>query len=113
MNQILGATVTIMSTDLDRSIAFYIDTLGFKLLKRYGEHYAEIDASGLLLGLHPTVKTIMPGTNMSIGFDTTDIELNVAHLKTHGMQLSIKQDGPIRIAKFTDPDGNPLYLVER
>ncbi len=107
-----NSTITIMVSDMDRAVSFYVETLGFELRKRYGAHYAEVDAPGLLIGLHPSDKEIVVGDNMSIGFGTKDLDATVAHLKTKGIELSIKEDGPVRIASFTDPDNNSLYAIE-
>jgi hypothetical protein len=39
----------------------------------------------------------------------------MAALKEKGVRFSpkISEDGPVRIAHFSDEDGNPLYLVEQ
>ncbi len=112
MSHFHNSTVTVMITDMDKAVAFYIETLGFELRKKYGEHYAEIQAPGLLIGLHPSEREVNVGDNMSMGFGTKDIDSAVTYLQTKGIQLSVKQDGPVRIANFTDPDMNPLYVIE-
>ena len=39
-----GGIVTVFVTDMDRSVRFYTEQLGLKLLQRYENHFATIDA---------------------------------------------------------------------
>jgi len=41
---IRGGNATIYVTDMDRSVAFYTETLGLRLAFRAGDHWAGIDA---------------------------------------------------------------------
>ncbi|MBK9985229.1 MAG: VOC family protein [Saprospiraceae bacterium] len=56
MFQIVQTNLTIMVRNMDQSIAFYTDVLGFKIIRRYGNHYAQIEAPGIIIGLHPSEK---------------------------------------------------------
>ncbi len=53
---------------MNKAIEFYQDKLGLQLVNRYGDHYAEIQAPDLLIGLHPTTEKVVQGNNLSIGF---------------------------------------------
>jgi catechol 2,3-dioxygenase-like lactoylglutathione lyase family enzyme len=94
------------------SVEFYTETLGLALVNQYGDHYAEIQAPGLMIALHPTSDKVNFGNNLSIGFGVLDFDLTIAHLETKGIEFIIEKDGWIRLAHFTDPDGNSLYLAE-
>lgn len=98
---------------MDTAVNFYQNTLGLTLLNRYGNHYAEIQAPDLLIGLHPTSQDIVPGNNISIGFGVTEFDLTIKDLETKGITFKIEQDGWIRLAYFTDLDQNQLFLAER
>lgn len=112
MKGLKSVTVTVMVSNLDEAISFYTEKLGLKLDKRYGEHYAEIETPGFSIGLHPTSAPITKGNNLSIGFGVGDLGLTLQNLKAKGIEFNVEQDGPSRLAHFTDPDGNPLYLIE-
>ena len=105
-------TLTIMVSNLDEAIGFYTEKLGLKLGVRYGTHYAEIEAPGFSIGLHPTSAPIIKGNNLSIGFGVSDLNLNLENMRAKGIGFEIVQDGPNRLAHFSDPDGNPMYLIE-
>lgn len=112
MKSLTNCTVTVLVSNLDAAIAFYVETLGLELKTRYGEHYAEIQGPGLLLGLHPTEKSITSSDNLSIGFGVQDFDAEVQSLRDKGFDPRINREGFIRLAHFRDPDQNPLYLAE-
>jgi catechol 2,3-dioxygenase-like lactoylglutathione lyase family enzyme len=113
---ITSGNVTMIVSDVARSIAFYTDTLGLKVKLRYGENYAEVMIEGLTVALHPPVKGgASPGgsQSLSVGFAVPDLSAGVEELKQKGVAFSrITEDGFVKLAFFTDPDGNPLYLAE-
>ena len=112
MRNLIGTTVTVMVADLGRSIEFYTETLGLELIERYGEHYAEIQSPGLKMGLHPSDGSVEVGKNISVGFGVTNLDETVDELSAKGLVLKVVDDGWSRLASFTDPDQNPLYLAE-
>jgi catechol 2,3-dioxygenase-like lactoylglutathione lyase family enzyme len=116
---ISGGNATVFVSDMDAAVHFYVEILGLKLRKRYGDHWATVDAgAGLTIGLHPSSpKYPAPGTNgaVMLGLETDEpIERTVAHLAEHGL----KPIAPIvsgeggRFVHFADPDGNEFYLWE-
>jgi catechol 2,3-dioxygenase-like lactoylglutathione lyase family enzyme len=109
------ANVTVMVTDMKRAVAFYRDVLGMKVLREYGGEFAEIEAPGLRIGLHPGGKRPLKphARHMSIGLRVADMEEAVQVLEARGLELgeSVRDQG-LLIRNFVDPDGNPLYLVE-
>jgi catechol 2,3-dioxygenase-like lactoylglutathione lyase family enzyme len=109
----IGSNVTIMVKSMAKSIKFYTETLGLPLRVRHSSHWAEIDAGGLIIGLHPFVKTkkIIRGDNMTIGLEVDDFETAIQKLEQKGIQFDIQKDGVV-LAYFNDPDDNVLYLFQ-
>lgn len=113
MKNLITCRVNIMVFDMDKAVAFYHETLGLELVNRYGNHYAEVQAPDLLIGLHPSSAKVTKGNNMSIGFGVTAFDSTLEELAAKAINFKIEQDGWIRLAHFTDPDGNQLFLAER
>ena len=101
-----------MVTDMGRALSFYTETLGLRLVNRYSDHYAEVDANGFMIGIHPGGEDSDYGNNMSIGLGVFNFDDNVRMLKENGVDCTITADGYIRLAHFKDPDGNLLFLAE-
>lgn len=113
-----GASITLMVGDLDQAQAFYTDRLGFSILYRAGSHFAMLDRGGFQVGLHPWGPSGPKerGPGMSIGLAVADIRAAVEELEAGGVAFPggiVDDDGAILRADFQDPDGTPLYLVER
>ena len=110
------ANVTIMISEMKRSIHFYVDTLGLKLKSRYGDQFAQVECPGLTIALHPAVERgPRPGKSesLSVGFGVEDLDHAMSKLKGKGVTFArVANDGPVRLAFFSDPDGNPLYLSQ-
>ena len=107
--------VTVMISDMDRSIEFYRDLLELKIKRQYGKDFVEFEAPGLIIGLHPNINNRTYDTklgNVLIGFGVKDLESIVKKLSDKGIDLRIHDEGPVLLAFFTDPDGTQLYLVE-
>jgi catechol 2,3-dioxygenase-like lactoylglutathione lyase family enzyme len=108
------SNVTILVADMNRSIKFYTDTLGLRLLSNYGGQFAVIESSGLKIGLHPgkTAGDKM-SRDMSLGFQVDDIASAKKSLESRGVIFEKRvQDRGAIIENFNDPDGTPLYLIE-
>ncbi len=112
MLNIESSNVTIMVSNMDKAILFYTETLGLKLGNRYGDHWADIEGPGISIGLHPASKDLKKGDNLSIGFKVTDIDKSVSELSKKGVIFKLQDDDQVRLASFTDPDGNAMYLVQ-
>jgi catechol 2,3-dioxygenase-like lactoylglutathione lyase family enzyme len=113
--KIKDANVTVMVTDMKRSIRFYVEVLGLELKANYGDQYAQVASPGVMIGLHPVTKEDSqpkPGS-ISVGFGVDSLDAAMADLKAKGVTFSrVVEDRPTKLAFFTDPDGNPLYLSE-
>jgi len=110
------ANVTVMVGDMKKAVAFYTETLGLTLKARYGNEFAQVQAPGTIIALHPASKERqrpMGSTGMSIGFSVQNLEKTMSDLKSKGVQFSrVVDDRQVRLAFFTDPDGNELYLSQ-
>ena len=110
MSEIISSNVTVMVSNMDVAITFYTQTLGLKLKNRHADHFAEVEAPGVIIALHPS-KEIKTGTNMSIALGVKDLDQSVAAFEKKGIKFYLYNEAGIRLAFFTDPDGNTLYLA--
>lgn len=110
---IKNTNLTLMTSDMDRSISFYL-SLGFNLLNRWGNHYAQLTAPGLNLGLHPTLSEHIKGNsgNASIGFTTDNFEAVQAHLDALKISTVSREEEGGSFLHFADPDGTSLYFIQ-
>ena len=108
------SNVTILVSDMAKSIKFYSETLGMKLIANYGGEFASLETNGLRLGLHPGRKPGPPlGRDMSLGVQVDDIAAVKKTLESRGVTFEKRvQDRGALIENFADPDGTPLYLIE-
>ena len=109
-----AAQVYYYVSNMDAAIKFYTEVLGLPLRIRFGDHWAEVDAGPITIGLHPTEggKKPKPGGG-TVSFQISDLEAFVEEIKKKGASVG-KIHSPER-GKFTmisDPDGNQLHVVE-
>jgi catechol 2,3-dioxygenase-like lactoylglutathione lyase family enzyme len=117
---ITGGNATVYVSDMDRAVDFYVNVLGLKLAQRFGNHWAQIEVGGLVIGLHPkSDKAPPPGTSgaISIGLLVDEpIDEVAGRLGAKGVQFRgpVVRDekGGIALAFFGDQDGNDLYLCQ-
>jgi len=112
-----GGIPTIYVTDFPRAFLFYTQSLGLAVRSRVEDKWAELDAGGgLVLGLHPTERRSAAqrkgGVELGL-YPDRPIEQAVRELTARGVKFA----GPVvqagrgrKLAYFTDPDGNVLYL---
>ncbi len=112
---ITEANVTVMISEMKRSIQFYVETLGLKLKSRHADQFAEVTCPGLTIALHPLVeKGPRPGNSesLSIGFGVADLEAAMTSLKGKGVNFSrVSNDGPVKLAFFKEPRREPTISV--
>jgi AraC-like DNA-binding protein/catechol 2,3-dioxygenase-like lactoylglutathione lyase family enzyme len=101
-------------TDLERSIAFYRDALGWPLVDRNpAEQYARLDAGGIgvkLLGGHEP--TVLEHPVLEVVVD--DLEAAYAELSSKGVEFPMPptlMPWGGTLARFRDPDGHIFYLT--
>jgi catechol 2,3-dioxygenase-like lactoylglutathione lyase family enzyme len=111
-----SANATLFVQDFDRSVHYYHELLGFRLVARHGSSWAEVEAPGLTIGIHPARPNGPVGIRtdgIAIGLHVDDIDAAVATLTGRGIEfLGRREDAGARFADFRDPDGMALYLVE-
>ena len=112
-----SGSVTIVVDDLKKAKCFYVETLGLKVQFQVEGHLVQVEAPGLTIGLlHPREgQDSHPGKSGSvhIGLEVQELEAAIKLLKSRGVEFQpIMEEEATRIAYFSDPEGNPLYLIE-
>src|SRR4051812_36473480 len=111
----MKSILTVMVSDMKQSLQFYCETLGMKPCPRYKDEWAEVEADGFRIGLHPGGKLPLKphSRHYSIGLQVDDLDKAMKGLKERGVKFTdAPEDRGVRLAYFNDPDGNPLYLIE-
>jgi methylmalonyl-CoA/ethylmalonyl-CoA epimerase len=106
-------------SDVPRSVAFYRDALGLKLLFEAPPGLAFFDCAGIRFMLSQPEGDFKPGSSAVIYFRISGIEETQKVLKSRGVPFV---DDPHLIARmpdhelwmcfFKDPDGHTLALME-
>jgi lactoylglutathione lyase len=102
-------------SDMERSVAFYRDVLGLRLLRREDGSWAEFDAGGLRFALHAVAEgQPVPAGGATAVFAVDDLDRARAELSSLGVTMAHEGDveGYARFASFHDPDGNTFQLIE-
>jgi catechol 2,3-dioxygenase-like lactoylglutathione lyase family enzyme len=109
------AMAMIVSSDLERSKAFYRTILELKLGTDAAPHWVDFDlGGGRRLGLHPSSEslTVKPGS-LQLAFYVDDIDKFVTDARTAG--VTILQDPHDesfgRLAVIADPDGYAVQVA--
>jgi catechol 2,3-dioxygenase-like lactoylglutathione lyase family enzyme len=107
------SNVTINVKKLNDSISFY-ESIGFTVKNRWGEHYAQMTAPGITIGLHPTDEANLKGNsgNVSIGFTTDNFEATEALLKEQNISVVERKEDGGQFLHFNDSDGTSLYFIK-
>jgi catechol 2,3-dioxygenase-like lactoylglutathione lyase family enzyme len=112
---IRGGLVTLFVRDLKRSVRFYVETLGMKLVEEGGSGWAVVDAGdGFRIGLHEGGEVAGRGAFApTVGlYPKIPIREAMAVFENRGVTFDTKDDGPVTLAHFRDPDDNVLYLCQ-
>lgn len=97
--------------DLERSIRFYADVLGFSLTSR--DFVARFQVDGVLFELVPTAdrSKLNGGGNARLCLEVEDIALESSELQRRNVSVSpAKSEQGGMLASFHDPDGNEICL---
>lgn len=115
--------VIVPVTDQDRSIDFYVGSLGLEKRTdmafgedmRWVEVYAPDSATGIALSAPPPGQEVTPQST-GITFTSEDIEVTHAELASRGVDVDAeiaRFGGPVPpMFWFRDPDGHSLLVVE-
>jgi catechol 2,3-dioxygenase-like lactoylglutathione lyase family enzyme len=111
--KIKDSNITINVKDLDKSISFY-ESIGLAVKNRWGNHYAQLTAPGIFIGLHPTNHDNLTDNsgNISIGFTTDNIEEAKSDLEKLSIETTYRQEEGGQFLHFIDPDGTALYFIK-
>jgi len=110
--------------DVDRSVAFYTQHLGFKLDQQAGPAFASVSHGNLTLWLSgpkssgsrpmPDGRQQEPGGWNRLALEVEDLPALVAAMKKEGLHFRNEiETGPGgKQIQLEDPDGNPVELFE-
>ncbi len=109
-------TIAMPISDLQASIKWYTEVLGFELLFTVDEMgWAEVQTSvtGVTVGLSQ-VETVNAG-GPTPTFGVSDVDTARAKLESHGVRFdgeTMVVPEMVKLATFFDPDGNTLMFAE-
>lgn len=107
------SNITINVKNIDKSVSFY-ESIGITVKNRWGNHYAQLTAPGIVIGLHPTSEANLVGNsgNVSLGFTTDDFESTKTLLEKLSFKFTERKEEGGVFLHFTDPDGTALYFIK-
>ncbi len=98
-------------SDMERSIAFYRDVLGFNLVSR--DYVARVDLDGVLFELVPSPpgQALSGSGNARLSLGMTDIRQATRELQARGIAtVPVREEPGGLLSFFKDPDGNEICL---
>ena len=108
----LDVRMVVLSTDdLDKSIAFYTDTLGMSVKFRDGARYAALDGGSVTVALATEIDHPLPG-KVVVGIKTTDVDEATKAIEAGGGSIvkAPYNDAHERRAVVYDNMGNGLVF---
>lgn len=111
-----GLTCSMQVSNLDKSMAWYRDTLGFNILYKlddmgWGEMSTEV--ARVNIGLGQVEKPLVGGTKLTFG--VKDIDKSRKLLEAKGVKFdgaTQEIPGMVKLATFFDPDGNIVMFYQ-
>ena len=105
--------VVLSTDDLEESIKFYMQTLGFALKFRDGAHYAALDGGSVTLALATAIDHPIPG-QVVVGIKTDDVDGAVKAIEANGGAIVKRpyDDAHERRAVVYDNKGNGLVFYK-
>jgi len=109
--------VCYQTSDIDRAIEFYRDTLGLEMYGYYEEvKWAEFNAGSATFAIYdptafdPNAKAQSGGAAVAFGVD--DVEATMRELAAKGVSVTIPaNETPVcHFGCITDPDGNTIWI---
>ena len=110
-------TAALSVSDLDGSIPWYREMLGFELIYRlesWGWCELKTGVPGVSLGLGETDEVKTAG-GATLTFNVTDIAAARGYLEDRGVRFdgeTSEIEGMVKLATFYDPDGNSFMLAQ-
>jgi catechol 2,3-dioxygenase-like lactoylglutathione lyase family enzyme len=115
MEKLTATTVFFYVQNLDRAIDFYTNTLGMPLKVRHGNHWAEVNAGSISIGLHPLEEgeSLSADGGGTVSFSVSDLDALVRELKEKGAAIGEIRTPPRgRFVMGKDSEGNSLHFIE-
>jgi predicted enzyme related to lactoylglutathione lyase len=115
----------ILAADYPSLVAWYRDTLGFKVVQQFddGYHYAYMEtASGIKIGIGSAKEMGVVPVDRSkntviLQVEVDDVQLFFNHLEGAGGAVtfgpSLDDKGKFWFGGFEDPEGNPCWVVDK
>jgi catechol 2,3-dioxygenase-like lactoylglutathione lyase family enzyme len=106
--------VVIFVTDVEKSIQWYLDTLGMSLVSRHGD-FATLQAGESRIALHggANPEADLRNAGSLPVFKVQAYESAKEDLASKGCDFVFENSTPVSIfGTFLDPDGNPLQIME-
>ena len=100
--------------DMDAAVTFYRDVVGWPLVRRDGDEWAEFEAGPIRFALHGTDDAVVPAGG-TVVLRVVDLQEARWTLEQRGAVFDAfigEVEGFARFATFRDPDGNPVQLIE-
>lgn len=103
--------IVLSTDDLEESIAFYRDTLGFPVKFRDGNHFAALDGGTVTLALATEIDHPIPG-QVVVGIKTEDVDADAKAVDDNGGGIARVpyNDAHERRAVVYDSKGNGLVF---
>lgn len=102
----------LLTTDnLDESVKFYTETLGFGLKFRDGDHFAALDGGSVTIALATSIDHPIPG-QVVVGIRTSDVDAAAREVEAAGGGIvkAPYNDAHERRAVVYDAEGNGLVF---
>ncbi len=115
MEKLTATTVFFYVQNLDRAVDFYTNALGMPLKVRHGNHWAEVNAGTISIGLHPLEEGEIVNTEGggTVSFAVHDLDSLVKRLKEQDATIGEIRNPPRgRFVMGKDSEGNSLHFIE-
>jgi catechol 2,3-dioxygenase-like lactoylglutathione lyase family enzyme len=119
--RITGLAPQLRTTDLDASIRFYVDKLGFALVFRWQDFYAGLRAGDAEFHLKrvdapdPSIAYVTEGEHVHLYFHADDLDALCADFAAHGVVLlhgPVERPWGTREVVLRDDQGHTLYFSQ-
>ncbi|MGE8205079.1 VOC family protein [Heyndrickxia sp. NPDC080065] len=114
LNQV--GVLSIQVHNMEKSVDFYTNVLGFEISKRYGENIVTLkqEAFTIVLETAEEVHT-NPKQYVLPGIISENLDGDIVNLKSKGVKMVFDEPRPCPPGRYTiieDPTGNQLELIE-
>lgn len=121
MTRITGITPQLRTTDLEASIRFYVEKLGFTLAFRWDDFYAGICAGGAEVHLKrvdepdPSIAHVAAGDHVHLYIHVDDVDALHGALRAQGVDVlagPVNRPWHTREIVLRDDQGHTLYFSQ-